>query len=72
MLLIERDPRFDLVALYVFFEAIDVQPEDSRISVEQRPRISGFTPNGLLSIEQVVHLVSLNRTSASNTLGLKI
>ena len=56
LLLVRLNARFSLLALDIFFESIDVQPKHSGISVEQCPHVWGFAPNGLLSIEQVVHL----------------
>src|SRR5438046_7386823 len=56
LLLVRLNPRFGLLALDIFFEAIDVQAEHSGISVKQYARVLGLAPNGLLSIEQVVHL----------------
>src|SRR2546422_4109684 len=56
LLLIRLNPRFGLVAVHIFFETINVQSKHSGISVEQYPHLWGLAPNGLFSIEQVVHL----------------
>src|SRR6266699_602623 len=56
LLLIRLDPRFGLLALHIFFEAIDVQSEHSGVSAKQHSRVRGLAPDGLFSIKQVVHL----------------
>jgi len=54
-LLIGRDPLFDLRAVHIGLEAIEVQSEHSRVRIEQGARINGFAPSALLLIEQVMH-----------------
>src|SRR6266567_8653587 len=56
LVLIRLNPRFGLLALHIFSEAINVQSEHSGISVEQYPHVWGLAPDGLFPIEQVVHL----------------
>src|SRR5947209_7896379 len=43
-LLIAGNPFFDLVAIPIFFEAGQIQPERSGIGAEQCPRIRGSAP----------------------------
>jgi hypothetical protein len=56
MLLIERDPRFNFFAIYIFLKAFDIQPKYLGVSVEPTSDISGFTPKRLLPIKRVMHL----------------
>ncbi len=56
MLLIGGDTPFHFITFHVLFKTINLQPEHSRVSIEQQPRVSRFAPGRLLAVEQVVHL----------------
>src|SRR5881296_4304355 len=55
-LLIGIDSRSGLFSLHVLFELIEIEPDHSRVRIEQFTRVVGFAPTGLLPIKNVVHL----------------
>src|SRR5947207_14370945 len=54
--LIGIDSRFDLFALHVFSELIDIESNRSRVRIEQFAYIRSLGPDRLLPIQHVVHL----------------
>src|SRR5438046_1464282 len=55
-LVIGTDSRLGLFSVHVLFELIEIEPDHSRITVEQFGHVVGFAPNCLLAIKHVVHL----------------